>query len=91
MAISRCRAPARASNRLATLAHAISSTSVTAPSRIQRLKRTSRTRNSRMPQMRRLRPPAAKNGGFTRGAIAFISACARAMEMPGFNRARPRS
>ena len=40
-AISRCRAVARASSRFATFAHAISSTSVTAPIIVNTMRRTS--------------------------------------------------
>ena len=57
MATSRCRVPARASNRLATLAHAINSTSATAAARTAMLVSTSRTRKSRIGQTRAPQSP----------------------------------
>ena len=56
-AISCCRASARDSSRLATFAHAISSTKPTAPSSISSDRRTSPTTCSCSGTMLNVRPP----------------------------------
>ena len=88
-AISFCREAARASNRLATLAQAISRTRPTAPSRISRAGRTSSTMNSRIGITATLSPSPIHLGLAlrNRSAITLISARAWLRSTPGLRRA----
>ena len=85
MAISRSRTVARASSRLATFTHAISSTKPTAPARISRVGRALPTRSScsGLSWMRQF-----LSSGYCASrlpAMTFISACACSSVTPGLS------
>ena len=90
IAISRRRIVARASNKFATFAHAISSTQPTAPSNTSSDVRTSPTTVSLIGNAVKLLPcPPNAPGNFRSNSAAacFIAACAIARVTPGFSRA----
>ena len=96
MAISRCRMVARASRRFATLAQAMRSTRLTAPSKTSSAFRTSPTIVSlsgsavKLPCGPNRAPAAAANFRLNCSAATFIAAFAFSSVTPGFNRAAAR-
>ena len=88
-AISRVRPVARASSRFATLAHAISRTSATAPSITYSVGRTFWTSTLRMGSTLKLLVAGSACGNFCRKscADAFSRSFACSSETPGFSRA----
>jgi hypothetical protein len=91
-AISRVLPDARASNRLAMLAHAIKSTKLTVPNNTRSILRMSPTTRSRKPTT--ATPSFALESGYCwarRSMIAESSAWACGTETPGFKRANTRS
>ena len=89
IAISFRRAVARATNRLAIFAHAISSTNATAPNRIQSVSRTVLPTSTTI--IERIRMPLLEfESGYCflrLAAMLFMSAWACAAVVPGFRRA----
>ena len=86
-AISFCRPVARVSSRLATLAHAISSTSVTDPSTTSTASRTSPTTDSTSGTTSMVKVRSRLSFSRMRPAMAATSAFACAIVTPGFRRA----
>ena len=86
-AISFCRLVARVSNRLATLAHAISSTSATEPSTTSTATRTLPTTDSTSETTSIVNVRSRLSFSRIRAAIPATSSLACAIVTPGFSRA----